>query len=183
VCGAQGGICRVNTFFPSGSFFSLLSQGFISPLVHFTNHYTTHYVFSITFDCHLQIYPQFSSLYSLGADPQKTLFPSLSQKYLNCCLFVAAGTCLPRRCLAMNVYSDFTIPAFGRHITVLLLSSLANVGMVLQNKTRPLLQYPYPFTAKKTVNFSLYLVMWLSIMQWRRKVDWRYSSMYSCLRY
>jgi hypothetical protein len=32
------------------------------------------------------------------------------------CLFVAAGTCLPRRCLVMNVYSDFTIPTFGRHI-------------------------------------------------------------------
>jgi hypothetical protein len=34
------------------------------------------------------------------------------------CLFVAAGTCLPRSCLAMNVYSDFTIPAFGRHVTI-----------------------------------------------------------------
>jgi hypothetical protein len=34
------------------------------------------------------------------------------------CLFVAAGTCLPRCCLSMNVYSDFTIPAFGRHITI-----------------------------------------------------------------
>jgi hypothetical protein len=26
--------------------------------------------------------------------------------------------CLPNRCLAMNVYSVFTIPAFGRHVTV-----------------------------------------------------------------
>jgi hypothetical protein len=34
------------------------------------------------------------------------------------CIFVATGMCLPIRCLAMNVYSDFAIPAFGRHITV-----------------------------------------------------------------
>jgi hypothetical protein len=34
------------------------------------------------------------------------------------CVFVAAGMCLPSRCLAMNVYSDFTIPAFGLHVTV-----------------------------------------------------------------
>jgi hypothetical protein len=35
------------------------------------------------------------------------------------CVFVAPGICLPSRCLAMNVYSDFTIPAFGRQITIL----------------------------------------------------------------
>jgi hypothetical protein len=35
------------------------------------------------------------------------------------CVFVTAGMCLPSRCLAMNVYSDFSIPAFGRYITVL----------------------------------------------------------------
>jgi hypothetical protein len=34
------------------------------------------------------------------------------------CLFVAAETCLPSLCLAMNVYSEFTIPGFGRHVTV-----------------------------------------------------------------
>jgi hypothetical protein len=31
------------------------------------------------------------------------------------CVFVAAGMCY----VAMNVYSDFAIPAFGRHVTVL----------------------------------------------------------------
>jgi hypothetical protein len=35
------------------------------------------------------------------------------------CAFVAARMCLPIRCLTMNVYSDFAIPAFGRHVTVL----------------------------------------------------------------
>jgi hypothetical protein len=34
------------------------------------------------------------------------------------CVFVAAGICLPNHYLAMNVYSDFPIPAFGRHITI-----------------------------------------------------------------
>jgi hypothetical protein len=26
--------------------------------------------------------------------------------------------CLPIRCLEMNVYSDFAIPAFGNHVTI-----------------------------------------------------------------
>jgi hypothetical protein len=34
------------------------------------------------------------------------------------CVFVAMGMCLPSSCLAMNVYSDLTIPAFGRHVTI-----------------------------------------------------------------
>jgi hypothetical protein len=36
------------------------------------------------------------------------------------CQFVAGGPCLQSLCLAMNVYSDFTIPVFGCHVTVLL---------------------------------------------------------------
>jgi hypothetical protein len=35
-------------------------------------------------------------------------------------VFVAAGMCLPSHCLAKNVYSDFTIPAFERHVTILI---------------------------------------------------------------
>jgi hypothetical protein len=35
------------------------------------------------------------------------------------CVFVAARMCLPCRCLAINIYSDFDIPAFVRHVTVL----------------------------------------------------------------
>jgi hypothetical protein len=34
------------------------------------------------------------------------------------CVFVAEGMCLPSRCLGLNVYSDFVIPAFGRHVTI-----------------------------------------------------------------
>jgi hypothetical protein len=34
------------------------------------------------------------------------------------CVFVAAEMCLQSSYLAMNIYSDFTIPAFGRHVTM-----------------------------------------------------------------
>jgi hypothetical protein len=34
------------------------------------------------------------------------------------CVLVAVGTCLPSCCLEMNVFSDFTIPAFGRYVTI-----------------------------------------------------------------
>jgi hypothetical protein len=33
-------------------------------------------------------------------------------------VFIAAGMCLPSRCLAMNVYFAFAILAFGRHVTI-----------------------------------------------------------------
>jgi hypothetical protein len=33
-------------------------------------------------------------------------------------LLLAGGICLPSRCLAMNVYFNFVISAFGRHVTV-----------------------------------------------------------------
>jgi hypothetical protein len=33
------------------------------------------------------------------------------------CVYVAAGMCLPSRCLAVNVYSDFATPPLGRHVT------------------------------------------------------------------
>lgn len=35
------------------------------------------------------------------------------------CFLVTAGMCSPSRCPAMNVCSDFTIQAFGRHVTIL----------------------------------------------------------------
>jgi hypothetical protein len=35
------------------------------------------------------------------------------------CVFIAAGMCLPSRCLALNVYSVFAVPAFDRHVTIL----------------------------------------------------------------
>jgi hypothetical protein len=37
--------------------------------------------------------------------------------YIVAWVFVAAGMCLPSRCLAMNVYSDLNVPAFGRLVT------------------------------------------------------------------
>jgi hypothetical protein len=40
------------------------------------------------------------------------------------CLFVAAGICSPSSCLAMDMYPDFTIPTFGRHVTILFISAI-----------------------------------------------------------
>jgi hypothetical protein len=34
------------------------------------------------------------------------------------CAFVAAEMCLPSRCLAMDVYYDFAVPSFRRHVTI-----------------------------------------------------------------
>jgi hypothetical protein len=34
------------------------------------------------------------------------------------CVFIAAGIYLPSRCLVINIYSDFTIPAFGCHVAI-----------------------------------------------------------------
>jgi hypothetical protein len=75
-----------------------------------------------------------SSLYSVRADPQKTIFPrnmfaSPSNGFfcqesaalitlLSCC-FISAGTCLPSRFPAMDVSSSFTISAFRRHFKIL----------------------------------------------------------------
>jgi hypothetical protein len=43
--------------------------------------------------------------------------PSNESFSIVACVFVVEGMSLPIQCLAMNIYSDFTIPAFGRHIT------------------------------------------------------------------
>jgi hypothetical protein len=34
------------------------------------------------------------------------------------CVFVVVGMCLPIHYLAMDVFSDFTVPAFGRHVAI-----------------------------------------------------------------
>jgi hypothetical protein len=57
------------------------------------------------------------------------------------CVFVAAGMCLASCYVAVNLYSDFAISAFGRHVTLFLLfltshpnleaSSVVNMNTVL----------------------------------------------------
>jgi hypothetical protein len=47
------------------------------------------------------------------------------------CVSVASEICLPSRCLAMYVSYDFTFPAFWRHATIYLTSSLAQVVELL----------------------------------------------------
>jgi hypothetical protein len=55
-----------------------------------------------------------TSLYSFGADPQKT--PFLKNSFI---VWRCRETCLPSICLAMTVSSGSTIPAFRRHIIIL----------------------------------------------------------------
>jgi hypothetical protein len=47
------------------------------------------------------------------------------------CVFVAAGMCLPSRTLAMDIYSDVTIPALGRHVTVSWLRYIYHVQLCM----------------------------------------------------
>jgi hypothetical protein len=69
--------------------------------------------FSIIFDCRLKRLPQ---LFQLAWDHYTALLWKLRKhcfhNYPNstlivACLFIAAGTCLPSRCLAVNIYSGF----------------------------------------------------------------------------
>jgi hypothetical protein len=55
-----------------------------------------------------------------GWTQQKTAFPN--NPSIVACVFVAAGTCLPRHCLAIDVHSGSTIPAFRRHARIRVLS-------------------------------------------------------------
>jgi hypothetical protein len=90
-------------------------------------------LFSIIFDCRLQRLPQLFSLYSRGGSTENTFFltiPLLLQRcvylavaykrqFFYCCVCIHfRGTCLPSRCLAMNVYSGSAIPTF-RHLVTL----------------------------------------------------------------
>jgi hypothetical protein len=45
------------------------------------------------------------------------------------CVFVAVGMCLPSRCLVMNSYSDFTIPAFGCHVMLRIRDHVASSSL------------------------------------------------------
>jgi hypothetical protein len=58
-----------------------------------------------------------SVLYSLGADPTVNTVSIVITPIVTC-LFISAGNCLPSRCVAMDVYSGSTVPAFRRRVTI-----------------------------------------------------------------
>jgi hypothetical protein len=69
----------------------------------------------------------FQSSPQLAWDPRYTASgrtqpktPFHNNPFIVTCVFVDAGTCLPRRYIAMNVYSGSTIQAFSRHVTVII---------------------------------------------------------------
>jgi hypothetical protein len=55
------------------------------------------------------------------------------------CVIVAAGMFLPSSCLAMDVFFDFTIPAFGRHATISLFQQVTKLPSPNRRKTE---RYP-----------------------------------------
>jgi hypothetical protein len=79
-------------------------------------------LFSIIFDCRLKTLPQLSRYIASGRPQQKTPFPNYSPTVIEVCLshrcIISAGTCLPSRCVAMNVYSGSAIPALRHHVTM-----------------------------------------------------------------
>jgi hypothetical protein len=79
--------------------------------------------------CRLETRPNWTLLYNHFAQTTQRTRPNLDGVFtapLHCngsystvaCVFVAAGMCLPSRCIAMNVYSDVANPVFGRHVTI-----------------------------------------------------------------
>jgi hypothetical protein len=102
------------------------------------------------------------------------------------CLFVAAGMCLPSRCLAMSVYSNIILLDFGRHITLEFVPTYIVVGKESHCVLRHMKQHPQnevervhsgltPFSAQLDVRLTrlaacLMLVPYLScIPPWRWK--------------
>jgi hypothetical protein len=78
------------------------------------------------------------------------------------CVFVAAGMCLPSRCLTMNIYSDFITPVFRRHVTISSHPCLGFPG-----------RFPLGFTPKILYAFLIYLRVakpWMRV--WRCQQDW-----------
>jgi hypothetical protein len=67
-----------------------------------------------------------------GRIQQKIFFSSLklNNTSIVAYVFVAAGTCLQSRCLAMNMYSGSDIPTFKRHVTMyVIVTLLNNIGL------------------------------------------------------
>jgi hypothetical protein len=96
-----------------------VNSGILNPVLCCNYQLSRCHFFSVIFD------RRFSTNSQLAWDPryiasgqtqQKTPFPNNPPVVAS--VFVAAGSCLPSRCLAINVCSGSTIPAFRHHITV-----------------------------------------------------------------
>jgi hypothetical protein len=101
--------------------FSIHSRTFATQL-------TRCHLFSIICDCRLKRLPQsypscpwILAIYCLEAGPtENTVSIIIDQQYLDCCLFVGAGTFLPSRCLAVDVYSGFPASCHYIHLSLFL---------------------------------------------------------------
>jgi hypothetical protein len=70
-------------------------------------------------------------------------------------VFVASGMCLPSLCLTMNFYSEFTIPAFGRHVTISYCKVSVMSEMSLYSALCPVVDIRFTFGNSYT---TIYLV-------------------------
>jgi hypothetical protein len=75
--------------------------------------------------------PELGPVLLAASDPRyvasrrtQRITPLLNNSSVVVRVFVPAGMCLPSSCLAIDVFSHFTIPAFGAHVTLLLASGL-----------------------------------------------------------
>jgi hypothetical protein len=94
------------------------------------------------------------------------------------CVFVAAGMCLPSRCLVMDVCSGSTIPAFRRHVTVWFFTAYQVISFIrICQRSQEISSYR--LSKKKfyaiRVKGKVPVLNWVSTVPWRRVGEWRYS--------
>jgi hypothetical protein len=102
------------------------------------------------------------------------------------CVFVAAEICLPSRCLAMNVYSDFTIPAFVRHITIWRLKyipgSNSTQGMVKHESWKLHRSiHLVPVVRSLDLRIFIYISVIRTVLYYSHAFDFLYSFVCGCV--
>jgi hypothetical protein len=112
-CGAlsltKGRVCRLQLLWPSPAQpFSGPSPVWLATIFYCLRFETSFFVAS---------YEQFV-LFCFSRCHANVLTEPLPSKLIIPCLFIASGTCLPNRWLAMDFRSGSTIPIFGRHVTI-----------------------------------------------------------------
>jgi hypothetical protein len=109
--------CQLSTHFECLNHLPTANSRTLNPVLYCICQLSRCHLFSIISDC------RFSANSQLAWDPynvasgqtqQKALFAN--NPFIVACMFVAAGTCLMSRCLAINVYPGSTISAFRHHV-------------------------------------------------------------------
>jgi hypothetical protein len=100
---------------------------------------------------------------------------------IDACVFVAAGMCLPSRCLAMDVCSGSTIPAFRPHVQKSPLSEAKSHQFIKKStassRTRRLSTM---FTTTDTLSYTK--ATWIQFMYLYYYISFNYILIFSFLR-